>query len=239
MILDPTNQFIKHIIENCDIKDKTILEVGCGVGRITEDLSKYAKRVVAIEPDKKLLQKAQSELTKDNVEFIQSKGESLKFPQDSFDVVVYGLSLHHIPIDSMKKGLIETTRILKRDGKIIIIEPYKGGTLIEAEEKFGVVGGVERKEKRAAREAMQSLKGWIIGKDIFFKTLFYFDDEEDFLKNLLPNYQQKPKELIELLKKFLNQHKKGGKIILTAERRMNVLYRQMQQNSEQSSLSSL
>jgi len=225
MILDATNQFIKHILDNCDIKDKTILEVGCGTGRITRDLCRYAKNVVAVEPDKRLLQEAKTAITAKNVEFIQLGGESLSSLGDYFDVVIYGLSLHHIPINLMKRSLIEATKVLKEDGKIIVIEPYKAGTYLEAEEKFGVDDGDERKEKRAARKAMFSLNGWSISKDILFKTLFYFDDEEDFLKNLLPDYKQKRSILIEPIKNFLNQHRKGDKIILDIERVMNILYR--------------
>lgn len=89
MILDPTDQFIRHIAAHCDIKGKTVLEVGCGKGRVTVELARHARKVVAVDPDESLLQAARSLVGADNVEFVLCGGESLFFPESSFDIVVY------------------------------------------------------------------------------------------------------------------------------------------------------
>jgi len=86
MILDPTGQFIKNITEQCDITGKEILEIGCGSGRITRDLAKYARKVVAIDPDERALQVAQAGITHENVEFIRCSGEALPFAENTFDL---------------------------------------------------------------------------------------------------------------------------------------------------------
>ena len=45
-------EVIKSIIDKADIKpDDTIIEIGPGVGFVTEQLVKYAKHVIAIELD--------------------------------------------------------------------------------------------------------------------------------------------------------------------------------------------
>ena len=65
-------EVISDIIEYADIKpDDTILEIGPGVGFVTEQLVKYAKKVIAIELD----EEAVSELKKlnaDNLEIIHA-----------------------------------------------------------------------------------------------------------------------------------------------------------------------
>ncbi len=48
---------VKKIIDAAEIKkDETVVEVGPGVGVLTEDLIKAAKKVVAVEVDKKILE---------------------------------------------------------------------------------------------------------------------------------------------------------------------------------------
>jgi ubiquinone/menaquinone biosynthesis C-methylase UbiE len=225
MILDPTSQFIRNITEHCDIKDSIILEVGCGKGRVTEDLARYAGKITAIDPDEKALAAAKSRIAVGNVEFVLSSGETLNFPGKSFDIVIYSLSLHHIPIGSMKSSLEQATVTLREKGKIIVIEPGTGGTLIEAEERFGVGDSDEKRQKAAAEKALDGLEGWEKGETIHFQTFFYFESQNDFLENLAPRNPQLPEKILAELEIFLNRHFQNGKIVLNADRRMNVFTR--------------
>jgi len=51
VIQDPKNQFIAAILSHCEIRGKELLEIGCGKGRVTRDLARHARKVVAIDPD--------------------------------------------------------------------------------------------------------------------------------------------------------------------------------------------
>ena len=63
---------ISDIIEFADIKpEDTVLEIGPGVGFVTEQLVKYAKRVIAIELDEEAI-KELSKLSADNLEIIHA-----------------------------------------------------------------------------------------------------------------------------------------------------------------------
>src|SRR6266540_1751284 len=219
MILDPTNQFISRITSHCDITDKSILEVGCGRGRITGDLAQYARRVTAVDPDAGALDAARSQVVAANVEFICCSGEVLPLPRNSFDLAIFSLSLHHIPVGAMEESLIEAASLLNEKGKIIIIEPGMDGTLIEAEERFGIGDGNERPAKKAAQHAMQRMTGLSIGKSIRFHTLFYFADLSDFLDNMAPGWR--PKSFIDEIGTFLERHRIGDRVVLYADRKMN------------------
>lgn len=224
MQLDPTNQFIKTILENSDIKNKRILEIGCGSGRITKDLIKYAKSITAIDPDINSLKRAKESITAQNIQFIQGLGEDLSFLKPkNFDLIIYSLSLHHIPHQYMQTTLLQATKLLDTFGEIIVIEPDKNGSLIEAEEKFNVGDGDETFVKEKAKEAISSLQKWKIVKKSDFSTLFYFDNEIDFFNNMLSDYKSKSDEFISELKNFLKKHTKNGKIILSADRNINIL----------------
>lgn len=226
MKLDPTNQFIKAITENASIEGRSILEIGCGSGRITKDLVKYAKSVMAIDPDKQSLKKAMSNINATNICFIEGSGEDLSFLNaKKFDIVLYSLSLHHIPYKQMKLSLIQATNLVSDNGKIIVIEPDKKGSLIEAEEQFNVGDGDELFVKEKAIEAINSLNNWEITKKSYFSTLFYFDNETDFFENMLPSYKSKSALFISKVSSFLNNYKNNNKIVLSAGRNINIIKR--------------
>lgn len=225
MILDPTNQYIATILSHCDLSGKVVLEIGCGKGRITRDLAKHANRVVASDPDVEVLGTARATIVAENVKFMRAPKGVPVLPARSLDVVIYTLSLHHVPAPEMSISLNKSAELLKKDGVILVVEPGDDGSFTEVEERFGVGCGNERSEKEAAIHAMRALKGWTVGETVHFRTLFEFDHEEDFLASMLPGYRQQPEDFVKEVRTFLNQHRTANGIILDAERRLNVLRR--------------
>jgi SAM-dependent methyltransferase len=225
MIQDPTNQYIATILSQCDINGLEVLEIGCGKGRITRDLAKHARNVVATEPDLLVLEKAQALVTSGNVTFRQEPTGVPDLPTGSFDVAIYTLSLHHVPADEMSESLASTAALLKKNGVIVIVEPGDGGSFTTAKERFGAGSGDERPAWEAAFSAMRTMEGWSMGEAILFRTLFQFDCDDDFLDNLLPGYRQQPDSFVEEVRLFLDHHRTEEGIILDAERRLTVLRR--------------
>jgi SAM-dependent methyltransferase len=225
VIQDPKNQYIATILSQCDITGLEVLEIGCGNGRITRDLAKYAKRVVATDPDAFALEKAQTLVAAGNVTFIHEPGGVPGLSAGSFDAALYTLSLHHVPVKEMSASLTATANLLKKNGVIIVVEPGDNGTFTKAKERFGAGSGDESPAREAAIAAMRTLDGWSVGETILFRTLFQFDDDDDFLINLLPGYRQQPDSIVEELRHFLSQNHTEEGIILDAERRLNLLCR--------------
>lgn len=225
MIQDPTNQYIATILSQCDICGKEVLEIGCGKGRITRDLAKHAGRVVATDPDNAALHQAQAAIFVDNVQFMHAPTGMPDFPAGTFDVVIYTLSLHHVPIPDMSCSLQKAAGLLREGGVIVVIEPGEGGALTEAKERFGAGSGDERPAQEAAVRAMHALKGWEVGETIPFRTLFQFADDDDFLASMLPGYRQQPASFIGEVRAFLQGHRAEAGIILDADRQLNVLCR--------------
>lgn len=225
MLLDPADQFIAAILSRCDIAGSTILEVGCGAGRITRDLARYARRVVASDPDGNVLARARAAIGTGKVEFIRCSGEDLDFPANSFDHAVYPLSLHHIAPARMVECLSRTGSFLKAGGTILVIEPGDKGAMNEAKERFGAGSGDEAEGKAAAIRAMSAVPGWKCSNTMTFTTLFQFTDEADFIGNMLPRFNDLPDRVQADVLAFLARHRNGGGIVLDSERRMNVLSR--------------
>jgi len=97
---------------------KSVLEIGCGDGRLTAHLARKACSITAIDPDKSSIEAARRII--ENVDFLAGSGENLNFLNGSFDIVLFSYSLHH---QDCVKALVEARRVIRHDGQILIIEP--------------------------------------------------------------------------------------------------------------------
>lgn len=92
-----------------------ILDMGCGTGTLSRLLSKDFV-VVGLDISKEMLLYS-------TTQSIQADGEMIPFNARVFDAVICSNTLHHYPI--LNPVLSEIRRVLKADGKIIILEPNK------------------------------------------------------------------------------------------------------------------
>jgi SAM-dependent methyltransferase len=100
-----------------------VADFGCGSGVLTFELARWAKRVHAIDHNAAVLGKARAEakrLKLDNINFIEADLSALPLPTRSCDVVVISQSLHHV--DSPDSALREASRILRMNGRLLILE---------------------------------------------------------------------------------------------------------------------
>lgn len=225
MIQDPTNRYIAAILSQCDLGGKNVLEIGCGKGRITRDLASHARHVVATDPDIDALQTARATVAACNVDFMAAPSGIPDLPDGSFDVVIYTLSLHHVPPAEMSDSLNRAAALLRKHGVIVVVEPGENGSFTLAKEHYGAGSGDERPAKEAAIRTMRALNGWIVEETILFNTQFQFDNDEDFFDHMLPGYRQQPEAFVTEVRTYLDLHRTVNGIILDSERRLNVLKR--------------
>lgn len=230
MIQDPTDQFIRTISAHCSVSGKDILEIGCGAGRITRDLAGVAARIVATDPDAAALARARRQVRAANVAFMLCENGVPDLPAQSFDMVIYTLSLHHVPAERMIASLQQAAALLRRHGTIVVIEPGDGGSFNEAKRRFGAGSGDEGPQRLAAFRAMKSLPGWLQRQSVSFQTGFLFADEEDFCISKLPGHSDLPEATRNELWAFLERHRTDQGIMLTSERHLYVLARATELN---------
>lgn len=119
-------------------KSCQMLEIGCGLGRMTHHFSNFFGSVYAVDVSQEMLNKAQSYWGHlNNIEWVLGNGESLKpIANESVDFVFSFLVLQHIPDPKAVINYIrETERVLKKNGIALlqfrVMPPHSGLTRIK------------------------------------------------------------------------------------------------------------
>ncbi len=127
-----SDELIRDIVypfEIGNIKNKEIMEVGSGSGRILKMLSRHhPRKIISVEPSKAIEKaKKNNEKTTCEIEFFNIKGEDIDFD----NIVDYAFSigvLHHSP--NAKKIVRKIHRSLRKNGRAVFwLYGYEGNEL--------------------------------------------------------------------------------------------------------------
>lgn len=207
-----SEEFIEKTDPIVQFSNKAVLEIGCGKGHYTKQLARVAGSIMAIDPDEESVKVASTQNTEVNIVYQIGSAVVLDFVDETFDIVVFTLSLHHVPDLEMITAINEAIRVVKENGYIIFLEPATDGTFFEAELIFDACDGDELKEKELAHNTIMSHPKLEHVQEIDDRTIFEFDSVEDFVQSL------QPKINTEQLSDFLARHN----FALEAKRRINI-----------------
>lgn len=118
-VLKEIDPFIKQYIKQP--KHKTVLDIGCGVGRIARAFSSRFERVIGVDVSEKMIELAKS-FHKDtrygNIVFLNNDGKTLVgIEDDSADYVFSVVTFQHMPCKNIVQANIEEiARVLKKGG---------------------------------------------------------------------------------------------------------------------------
>ncbi len=79
-----------------DLRGRRVLDVGCGIGRLTEFAAGHAAEVYAFDPDEQRVEQARERIPsslRNRVTFDVCRAEELDSPGRRFDVALCGWSL--------------------------------------------------------------------------------------------------------------------------------------------------
>ncbi|OGK15191.1 hypothetical protein A2690_00230 [Candidatus Roizmanbacteria bacterium RIFCSPHIGHO2_01_FULL_39_12b] len=125
---DPAFEERARFILDSIVKNKSanILDVGCGRGFYVRlfSLLEFPKKIVGVDQNKIYLNKAGCDLKNDKrVRLMQGSIYHLPFDDNSFDTVVASEIFEHL--NNPQTAIEECSRVLKKDGQLIITVPHK------------------------------------------------------------------------------------------------------------------
>ena len=173
------------------LKNKTVLDMGCGSGRFTTSLAKLGvKKAFGVDKGRAGLKIAKKYAKKNKIKNLQYKNASvlnLPFKNERFDFVFCKGVLHHT--GNLKKGLNEFYRVMKKNGEGFL---YLYGS-----------GGIFWNSRKLMRNIMKKIpykKAFKILKTIemparrtIFLDSWYVEIEEHVNKKFLKNLFNKKK----------------------------------------------
>ncbi|HZM83101.1 MAG TPA: class I SAM-dependent methyltransferase [Candidatus Limnocylindrales bacterium] len=136
-------------------RPQTVLDLGSGIGRFTPALAdEFGGPVYGVEPSIRMREIAQESASHPNVTYLDGRAERIPLPDNSCDVALLYLVLHHIA--GRDEAALELARVLKRGGKLFVrttfveLTPdllwysYFPGAKVIEERHFPTVAEVER-----------------------------------------------------------------------------------------------
>lgn len=194
--IEKTNSICDVLIKNARLSKKDrVLDVGCYTGLYEYLLERRGyKNFTGIDVSKDAIGIAGKIKKKFGLKSIFAVGdaERLSFPDNSFDVVLFFATLHHLPKKSMEKSLAEAHRVLRKGGRVVVAEPNLWNPKIMIDHLF---------ENMSCNEFPYSYS------DMVEEVKKWFDVEKAFTRRFVPRTEKTDPIIgkIPILNKFGSQ----------------------------------
>ena len=104
-----------------------VLDVGCGTGTLAKEVARRVGatgQVFGIDPGAQQIARARNKASRLNlpIEFKVGVIEHLDFPDQTFDVALSTIMMHHLSDTLKREGLAEIFRVLKPNGRLVIAD---------------------------------------------------------------------------------------------------------------------
>lgn len=102
----------------------TVVDIGCGTGTLALALAQRLPRarVVGVDGDRDILDKAMRKPGAERVEWFEGRADSLPFADGEVGAVVISLVLHHLQPEAKRAALTEAHRVLRPGGHLFIAD---------------------------------------------------------------------------------------------------------------------
>jgi ubiquinone/menaquinone biosynthesis C-methylase UbiE len=120
--------FRRFVIEQVGLQPgEAVLDVGCGTGTqalLAKEYVGETGRVSGIEPSLEMVTYAQRKAARRGLAVDIKPGviERLNYPDQSFDVILCIIVLHHMPDEAKLQGIKEMARVLKSGGRLLVVD---------------------------------------------------------------------------------------------------------------------
>jgi SAM-dependent methyltransferase len=114
--MEETDRILEGV---ASIRPDRVLDVGCGCGGFTVRLSPHCREITAIDWFQALIDRCKRENSRPNIDYLCMDGRNIRYPDNSFDLVVGRTVLHHI--QEWEEALAEMIRVSSKH--LLVEEP--------------------------------------------------------------------------------------------------------------------
>jgi SAM-dependent methyltransferase len=205
---------LKTILRNVNLKDKTLLDVGTGTGRLAFPLSKYSKKVIALDYDKRFKPYFKAHRKK-NVQFVNKSIESYKSEENPDLILLAWPTINFKFIEPIKE-------LMNKESKFIFITCNNNSDFETTYKKLDTGKGFEEDIKNKMLFLKILPKKFKLIKKQKIRTYYTYPNEKEafrIIKNSTKLWfgtifnKKTDKKLMEIVK----QHKKENKVIFEEE----------------------
>ena len=119
-------RFTTRFVDDIDIEDKHLLDIGCGFGWFELNLlSRKVAQVTGMELSEIDLQTIKAHITDPKTAFCVGSAINIPFGENVFNTVSAWEVIEHIPKHTEDKMFFEIHRVLKDNGVLYLSTPYK------------------------------------------------------------------------------------------------------------------
>ena len=171
----------KAINELKELNPKKILDVATGTGDVAIEMTKRLNptQIIGLDISKEMLEVGKKKIKKRNlseiIEMEVGDSENLRFEDNTFDAITVAFGVRNF--ENLEKGIAEMNRVLKKDGKLIVLE-FSRPSVFPIKQAFNfyfkyilpLIGRLTSKDKRAYSYLYESVQAFPEGNN-FIKVL--------------------------------------------------------------------
>lgn len=131
------NKYIDKFLQS--LNGKKILDAGCGVGEDCKYIEDKGFKAIGIDLSQRMLEIAKEKYPNGRFQIMDMT--DITYPENTFDGIISNCSLFHIPTELLPQTLESFKRVLKPNGKLLLIlqegneetmaeEPYRPGVYV-------------------------------------------------------------------------------------------------------------
>lgn len=174
---DYPNKIYEYLLPK--IKDKIVLDLGCGTGKFMQKFYKEASKYYGLDLSNEQINIAKKKVNSSQVQFMCCSAENIPLLDNSLDIIISTWVLGTIlETERRNKVLKEMKRVLKKEGNIYLVENDIGGEFEEIRNRYPDI--------RRTKEYNNWIESHNFNCVNKLETYFKFDNENQ-AKNVFTN----------------------------------------------------